>query len=1374
MKATFNVLIFIFAFLLIVSEKADAQIIATFAGNDSAGYTGDGGLAVSARLNYPTGVAADRRGNLYIADYNNNVIRKINSIGFISTVAGNDTAGFSGDGGPATAAELYYPFAIAVDTAGNLYIADTYNMRVRKVDTAGIITTIAGTGIAGFGGDGGAATAAVLSHPTGICTDRAGNVYISDERNNCIREINTSGIMTTIAGADTMAGYSGDGGPATAAKLNAPFGLTTDTLGNIFIAEWGNNIIRKIDASGTISTIAGGGTAGLGDGGAATAAVLDHPMGVALQGAGNLLIADFGNSRIRQVSNSGIISTIAGSWLAGDAGDGQKAYGAELHGPTGLAVDGHGKIYIADAVNNKIRAVCPAIPPITGPSTICMYATGTYLDSALGGIWMSSDTSVATVSLTGVVSPVRAGLTFIYYSAHNSCGIDYVGKNVQVSPYASLIIGSPLVCLGYTTTLTDSSSGVAMTTGSWSSSSSIATVSGGVVTGADTGVATITYRDSTACGVATATKVITVVPPAGAGTISGPDTICTASTASLSDSIGGGVWSSADPTIVFIDSFGVAHGVGAGSVVLNYEACGGIATFDMAVDSLPGAGIITGPLHLCGSSTVTYTSSVSGGTWSSSFGHISIDGSGIATTTSTTNGEMDFIRYTIMGASCSASTEIDVSIGGFVAAGVISGPPEICYTSSTYYWNLGQYIYGNTWSYSSAFGNLAIDAQGNVVPPSVAGTTDMVIYTEHDTVCGTTATASLAVTIEASPASAVAISGPSILCPGGIDYSADFAGGVWSTEYGIISISADGSGGGWSAGFATGTEIGASDDIIYTITNLCGTGMSDLMVTIGGYPSAGVISGTDSMCAGTSVTLSDTASGGAWSVTNSNAYATGNIITGVTTGTDNVHYTVTNSCGSDSTTYEITIIDLPSPGVIIGPSSVCINATISLTETVSDGLWQVSNGNLQDSLNYFKGLVPGIDTVYYLVTNSCGTSTVSTTITINPPTDSGAISGNSAICGGLNDTLSESVSGGVWSTTNAKGTIDTFGIFSAIAAGLDTVKYSVTGICGTTSTYMAITINPSSYSGVINNIDVICLGDTVTLSDSGANGSGYWADQNANAAITDSGVITGVNPGVDTIYFTSSNFCGTSSTKKIISVNTLPFPGVVIAPGHLCLGTTATVSETEPGGTWSASNTKIAITGSVITAAATGQDTLYYSLTNSCGSAHDAFPIFVDSALHPAITSRTITCIDKIDTLESNIPGGTWYTYDAFVSQIDQYVMGLDSGIATIYYKVSNSCGTDSTHITITIFSNAHCPLGTANISPMENAINIFPNPAYGELAVEAQASITNFEIINYLGETILSLPGVNSPKFSVDISKLPTGIYLVRADGLTVRFVKN
>ncbi|MFD0309636.1 RICIN domain-containing protein [Streptomyces sp. NPDC127119] len=338
-------------------DEHSAPLISTVAGTGVAGFKGDNEPALTAQLNRPYGIAVDSTGTLYFSDYNNHRVRRITTDGKISTVAGTGVAGYRGDNGPALAAQLNSPREVAVDSAGALYITDAGNHRVRKITADGTISTVAGIGVAGFAGDGGPATAARLNYPLGVAVDSADTVYISDHTNHRVRKITADGTISTVAGTGT-AGFRGDDGPAVAAQLNRPYAVAVDGAGTLYITDGSNNRVRKITADGTISTVAGIGTAGFaGDDGPAVSARLNLPLGIVVDSTGALHISDYNNHRVRKITADGTISTVAGTGTAGFGGDDGPASSAQLSNPFGLAMDCVDTLYIADHLNNRVRKI---------------------------------------------------------------------------------------------------------------------------------------------------------------------------------------------------------------------------------------------------------------------------------------------------------------------------------------------------------------------------------------------------------------------------------------------------------------------------------------------------------------------------------------------------------------------------------------------------------------------------------------------------------------------------------------------------------------------------------------------------------------------------------------------------------------------------------------------------------------------------------------------------------------------------------------------------------------------------------------------------------------------------------------------------------
>jgi len=386
--------------------------IKTFAGNGGFSYSGDGGTATSAQMNSPYAVAADSSGNYYIADSGNNVVRKVSASGVITTFAGNGTAGYAGDGGAATGAQLSGPQGVALDSAGNLYIADTGNSRVREV-SGGNIATVAGSGTPGYAGDGSAATSAQLYSPVGLAFDAQGNLYIADTDNSAVRKV-TNGKISTVAG-NGVQGHAGDGGPAAAARLNSPQGVAVDGQGNLYITDTLNYTIRMVSPSGNISTVAGTGVAGYaGDGGPAGQAQLSYPTGIAIDTAGNVYFSDAG-AAVRKISAGGTIATIAGNGSVGYTGDGGLATMASLHGPAGIAVNARGDVYIADSANNAVRLLYSQFAAVTSAAS---NLTGPIAPGEVVVLWGSGlgPASLAAYQLVNGEVPLSVAGTSVYFN----------------------------------------------------------------------------------------------------------------------------------------------------------------------------------------------------------------------------------------------------------------------------------------------------------------------------------------------------------------------------------------------------------------------------------------------------------------------------------------------------------------------------------------------------------------------------------------------------------------------------------------------------------------------------------------------------------------------------------------------------------------------------------------------------------------------------------------------------------------------------------------------------------------------------------------------------------------------------------------------
>ena len=930
---------------------------------------------------------------------------------------------------------------------------------------------------------------------------------------------------------------------------------------------------------------------------------------------------------------------------------------------TGVAVGSSVISYtIATCASTLNVTVNNAPGAITGTLTLCSGSNTSLSDATLGGTWTSTTTGVATVSATGVVTGVSAGTSLISYAI----GTCVATATVTVNTQPAAISGSLSICNLSSTSLTDATPG-----GTWSSvTPGVATISAtGVVTGVSNGTSLISYTIGTCA--ATATVTVSALP--NAGSITGGGVVCAGSSLSLSDAAGGGVWSSVTPAIATVSATGVVTGVANGTDSIKYtvtNSCGTAFAFTIiTVNPLPAVGTISGPTAVCAGSTITLTDGTPGGTWTSGTPAVAtVTATGVVT--GVTSGTST-ISYSVTNSCGTANATYPVSVNNPAVAGTISGPSVICEGTFAI---MTETASGGVWSMSN--GNATVSSSG--VATGIAGGVDTLSYTVTDA-CGSVAATKI-MTINPLPAPAP-VTGPTSVCvSSSITLSNATAGGTWSATNADATVSA--------AGVVTGVT-GGVDTIIYTLVNACGTTRDSAYITVNPLPAPGTITGSGVVCVSASITLTDPSAGGVYSATNGNATvgaATG-VVTGVTAGMDTIVYTVTNVCGVATAVKYISVNPLPATGSISGPSSVCVGATISLTNSVSGGVWSSANANATISATgVVTGVTAGADVISYSLVTSCGTSVNTFSIVINPLAIPGTISGTNVVCAGSVASMTATIPGGVWGMTNSNATINAAGVMLGVTAGLDTVTYGVTNICGTVNATLPVTVNAFPNAGVISGPGTVCQGATITLTETMPGGA--WSSSSGLTTIDAGGVVTGVTGGTDTISYTISNTCGTVGTWQLVNILPLPNPGTISGGSSVCVGSTLVLTDATPGGVWSSSNTAVAtVAGGTVTGVSGGSATILYSLTNSCGTVSASANVTVVSfPTAGAISGPSSVCQGSAITLLDPAPGGLWLATNGNASFLAPGILsGVTVGMDTIFYQVTNICGTAQVSTVITI-----------------------------------------------------------------------------------------
>ncbi len=872
----------------------------------------------------------------------------------------------------------------------------------------------------------------------------------------------------------------------------------------------------------------------------------------------------------------------------------------------------------------KVITVNPLPAAITGPFTVCVNSTTTLTNAIPGGTWTSASPGIASIGAsTGVVTGVASGTALITYSLGTGC---IRTTTVTVNPVPAVIGGPGQVCLGLTAALTSATPG-----GAWSTTTpAIGTVSAtGVVTGISAGLDTIIYTlPVTGCS---AVRVVTVNPlPAS---ISGSANVCVGQTSLLTNTVPGGVWSSGTPSVATVSVGGIVTGVAGGTSTITYTAGGCYVTTVATVIASPAA--ITGSSVVCMGGNTTLTNTTTGGTWSSSLPSVaSITGAGVVSgiVSGTT-----IISYTLGSTGCTAVMPVAVN-----AIAPISGPNTICVGQMAVYIDTAL---SGAWSSSNPS---VASISGSGWATGIAAGAATLTYTLSGCI------ANKSITVHPIPA---AILGSTNICIGLATLLTDATpGGIWSSSNPAIgSVNA--------LGIVTGLSSG-STIISYTLGTGCARTQA---VSVFNAPPA--ISGPSGVCIGHSILLTDVVPGGIWISSNPaiGSIASTGVVTGISAGVTTITYMLGTGC---SATKVLNVDNIPP--AIIGPPQVCVSSTATLSNTVPGGTWSSGSttiATIDASTGVVTGVAPGVATIFYNLSSGCGTST---TITVNALPS--AITGSTNVCTGATTTLSNTLSGGVWSSSapaiaTVVSTGPGSGLVTGMSSGIAIVTYTLSTGCSVTATIM-VNSAPLPITGSPN----ICIGLTTSLGS--ASPGGTWSSSSPAIAPVDAftGVVTGAAIGTAVITYTVAG----SGCNTTLPVSVNPFPAPIIGGSNVCTGATLTISNAVPGGTWSSSSTMIATVvpsgpgTATVTGVSSGSATIFYSLGSGCSV---SLNIFVDPAPLPIIGANNV-CATQTTPLASSTPGGTWSSTAPAVATISSagLVLGITAGTTTISYTNSLGC----------------------------------------------------------------------------------------------------
>ncbi|RBL88664.1 Ig-like domain-containing protein [Chitinophaga flava] len=784
----------------------------------------------------------------------------------------------------------------------------------------------------------------------------------------------------------------------------------------------------------------------------------------------------------------------------------------------------------------------PVVTPITGANSVCVEVTTSLNSTTPGGVWSSSNTAVATIDASGVVTGISAGTSIITYEVTNANGCkskQTATITVNALPVVSPITGTNSVCVGVTTTLNSTTPG-----GIWgSSNTAVATIdASGQVTGVSAGTSTITYEVTNANGCKSKqTTTVTVNALPVVSPITGTTNVCTSFTTTLSNTTPGGIWSSSNTAVATIDANGLVTGVSAGTSTITYEVtnangCKTQQTTTVTVNALPVVSPITGTTSVCVGVTTALNSTTPGGVWSSSNTAVAtIDASGLVTGVSAGTST---ITYEVTNASgCKSQQTATVTVNALPVVSPITGTNNVCIGLTT---NLTNTTPGGIWS-SSNTAVATIDASGVVT--GISAGTSTITY-EVTNANGCKAQQTTIVTVNALPVVSP-ITGATSVCVGvTTSLNSTTPGGIWSSSNtAVATIDAN--------GLVTGVSAGTST-ITYEVTNAngCKTQQTTI-VAVNALPVVSPITGTTNVCTGFTTSLNNTTPGGVWSSSNT-AVATidaNGLVTGVSAGTTTITYEVTNANGCKAQqSLAITVYALPVVSPITGTTNVCAGSSTTLSNTTAGGIWSSSNTAVAtiDASGLVTGISAGTATITYEVTNASNCKSQQTvTITVYALPVVSPITGTTSLCNGTTTALSNATPGGLWSSSNtAVATIDANGLVTGVSAGTATIVYEVTNANGCKTQQTAIvTVKALPVVSPITGATTVCLGGTTTLSNNTPGGT--WSSNNPNlASIGSDGTVNGVVAGtvIITYQLTAAGCFNSTSITLTVSdcTNTAP------------------------------------------------------------------------------------------------------------------------------------------------------------------------------------------------------------------------------------------